>query len=82
MHISQWSKADTKWYLGVNCAKCQTPILFAVDHNDQELRPPGTGTLFLTCSIATCRHQSDYSSAKISRFQKQPEISSEAKKRK
>jgi hypothetical protein len=72
MHIYQWSKVDTKWYLGVHCRKCQAPILFALDHSDGEGQPVPAGKLLLTCPLAECRHQADYSTATVSRFQKEP----------
>ena len=71
MRITQWSKADTKWYLGVRCQKCDVPILFALDHSDGEVQPARAGKLVLTCPLAECRHQADYSKAAVSRFQKQ-----------
>ena len=72
MRISHWSKVDTKWYLGVNCRKCGAPILFALDHSDGEVQPAAAGKLLLTCPLAECRHQADYSKAKVARFQKEP----------
>ena len=71
MRISQWSKADTRWYLGVRCHKCHVPILFALDHSEGEAKPARAGKLVLTCPLAECRHRDDYSSAAVSRFQKQ-----------
>ncbi|PYS40479.1 MAG: hypothetical protein DMG14_10465 [Acidobacteria bacterium] len=79
MRISQWSKVDTKWYLGVRCQKCGTPILFALDHSEGTGQPARAGKLVLTCSLAECRHQADYSTAAVSRFQKQPPAAKEAK---
>jgi Zn-finger protein len=72
MRISQWSKTDTRWYLGVLCHQCQTPILFALDRSDGEIQPAAPGKLVLTCVKAECRHRSDYSTAAVSRFQKDP----------
>ena len=72
MRISRWSKVDTKWYLGVRCQKCQAPILFALDHSDGEVQPAPAGKLWLTCPLAECRYQADYSAAIVSRFQKEP----------
>jgi hypothetical protein len=74
MRISQWSKIDTKWYLGVRCRKCESPILFALDRSEGAVEPERAGKLFLTCARAECRHQSDYSSAPVSRFQKEPAV--------
>jgi hypothetical protein len=70
MHISQWSKVDTRWYLGVQCEKCRTPILFALDHSEGEGQPAPAARLLLTCPLEECRHQADYSGAIVSRFQK------------
>jgi hypothetical protein len=72
MRISHLSKVDTRWYLGVQCRKCGEPILFALDHSDGEVRPATAGKLVLTCLLSECRHQADYSTAMISRFQKKP----------
>ena len=72
MRISPWSKVDTKWYLGVRCRKCRAPILFALDHSDGEVQPALAGKLLLTCPLAECRHQADYSADIVSRFQKEP----------
>jgi hypothetical protein len=70
MYISQWSKTDTLWYLGVQCEKCLTPILFALDHSEGEGQPARATRLFLTCPLEECRHQADYSGVVVSRFQK------------
>jgi len=70
MYIPHWSKVDTRWYLGVPCWKCGTPILFALDHGDKQIPPAAAGKLFLTCLVAECRHQADYSKAEVLRFQK------------
>jgi hypothetical protein len=79
MRISHWSKVDTKWYLGVKCSKCDAPILFALDHSDGMTQPALARTLLLTCSLADCGHQADYSNAAVSRFQKQPLAVNDAK---
>ena len=71
MRISHWSKVDMRFYLGVKCKKCGAPILFALDHSEAESKPASSGKLVLTCSLAECRHQADYTSASVSRFQKQ-----------
>ncbi len=70
MRIAQWSKVDARWYLGVHCRKCETPILFALDHSAGEAQPPAPRKLLLTCSRAECQHRADYSNATVSRFQK------------
>jgi hypothetical protein len=70
MRIPQWSKVDARWYLGVHCLKCETPILFALDHSDGETKPAQAGKLLLTCARVECKHMADYTGAKISRFQK------------
>jgi len=76
MHISN-SKVDGRWYLGVRCRKCEAPILFALDHSDGETQPAAAGKLLLTCGRAECRHKADYSTAKVSRFQKPSPAASE-----
>ena len=79
MRISQWPKVDTKWYLGVRCRKCRTPILFALDHSEGEGNPSPAGKLVLTCGLAECRHQADYSGAAVARFQKQADAAKTTK---
>ena len=74
MNISPWPKADMRWYLGVRCRKCRTPILFALDRSDGaggSWLPVG-GKLVLTCPLEKCGHQADYTHAVVSRYQKQP----------
>jgi hypothetical protein len=79
--ISQWPKADTRWYLGVRCKKCRAPILFALDHSDGSGDgPPTAGKLVLTCALEKCRHQADYTTSAVSRFRKQPDKATEANK--
>jgi hypothetical protein len=70
MHISRWPKSDTRWYLGVRCQRCRTPILFALDRSEGETewRPPRK--LFLTCPKLKCGHQGDYTSTRVARYQK------------
>jgi hypothetical protein len=70
MRIAQWSKVDARWYLGVNCRKCEEPILFALDHSEGSVQPEPAGKLLLTCSRGECGHLADYTRAKVSRFQK------------
>ena len=77
MRIAQWSKVDARWYLGVRCRKCEAPILFALDHSEGEAQPAVAGKLLLTCSRVECRHRADYSTAKVSRFQKPPRAPNE-----
>jgi hypothetical protein len=70
VQISKWPKADTNWYLGVLCRKCQSPILFALDKSEGKQEFASIPKLVLTCSQDTCGHQADYSKARVSRFQK------------
>ena len=74
MNISRWPKADMRWYLGVRCQKCRLPILFALDRSEGSGKREtlSAGKLVLTCPLDNCRHQADYTGAKLSRFQKQP----------
>jgi hypothetical protein len=81
MRISQWSKIDTKWYLGVRCRKCESPILFGLDRSEGAVEPGPAGKLFLTCARADCRHQGDYSAAPVSRFQKETAVLNAARSR-
>ena len=77
---SHWSKDDTRWYLGVRCQKCRTPILFALDRSEQienDALPP-VAKLVLTCGVNECKHRADYTAAGVSRFQKPPIRSTQA----
>ena len=57
-------------YLGVRCEKCKTPILFALDRSQGESTYVPPARLVLTCSKVKCRHQADYSGAKIARYER------------
>lgn len=71
--LPQWPKADPRWYLGVRCQKCRTPILFALDRTEGrgDDASPSPGKLVLTCASEKCGHRADYTAASVSRFQKQ-----------
>jgi hypothetical protein len=74
----QWSRTDQRWYLGVRCRKCRSPILFAVDHSgggqsEQAL----AGMLVLTCTVEGCKHKADYTDAVVLRLQKSSPIINE-----
>jgi hypothetical protein len=70
----QWSRPEERWYLGVRCRKCHSPILFAVDHSDgiEASQTPSAGTLVLTCTIEDCKHKANYTNAVVLRLQKSP----------
>src|SRR5262245_33250073 len=73
MNISRSTRfPEVRWYLGVRCKKCRTPILFALDYSGQHGGPatPLPGKLVLTCSVEQCRHRADYSGVPIGKFQK------------
>ncbi|PYS01991.1 MAG: hypothetical protein DMG16_10655 [Acidobacteria bacterium] len=71
MHLSGHPRAANKrWYLGVLCRGCNTPILFARDFSDGRSKLAAAAKLVLTCSEPNCGHRADYTDAKISRFQK------------
>ena len=74
MKISRWSKIDTRWYLAVRCVKCESPIFFALDYGDgvEDRNSPPPEKLVLTCTLASCGHKADYTSAAIMRLQKPP----------
>jgi hypothetical protein len=74
VNVSSWPKADKQWYLGVRCRRCRVPILFAVDRSGGtgEAPAPSAGKLVLTCTHETCKHRADYTTASVSRFQKEP----------
>jgi hypothetical protein len=74
VNVSSWPKADKQWYLGVRCRRCRVPILFALDRSGGTGKPqaPSTGRLVLTCTLETCGHRADYTTAAVSRFQKEP----------
>jgi len=48
------------------------PILFALDRSEgaKEGQPLSAGRLVLTCPLDDCRHQADYTTVAVSRFQK------------
>ena len=83
MNILQWPKTDLRWYLGVHCRKCRTPILFALDRSEGtgETQTMSAGKLVLTCTRDKCKHQADYSAAAVSRFQKQPDSPAETQRK-
>ena len=73
MKFSRFPKAiDKRWYLGVLCAKCRSPILFGLDRTEGRGPFEPLATLFLTCSEAECGHRADYSAAKVAPYQKNP----------
>lgn len=63
-------KADNRWFVGVQCEFCNTPILFGLDPSggDGPINP--SVRLVLTCPEPECSRQADYSGAPVSRFQK------------
>ena len=66
MQFSRYSKSTEKrWYLGVLCARCRSPILFGLDRTEGRgpFEPPMK--LFLTCNEAQCGHRADYSGATV-----------------
>jgi hypothetical protein len=71
---TSWPRPDERWYLGVSCRKCRSPILFAVDYSEgvQDRRAPPPDILVLTCNANACRHKADYTGAAVSRLQKSP----------
>ena len=73
VNVSRWPKAQDRWYLGVRCRKCRTPILFALDRTEGVGgdQPVLAGKLVLTCTLDTCRYQADYTAAAVTRFRKQ-----------
>src|SRR5262249_8575895 len=74
VNVSSWPKADKQWYLGVRCQRCRLPILFAIDRSggSGKVQAPSGGRLVLTCTQETCKHRADYTTAAVSRFQKDP----------
>jgi hypothetical protein len=81
VNVSSWPKADKQWYLGVRCRRCRVPILFAVDRSGGigKAEAPSAGRLVLTCTLETCRHRADYTTAAVARFQKEPVKPNETK---
>jgi RNase P subunit RPR2 len=74
----QWSRTDQRWYLGVHCRECRSPILFAVDHSDGvESQQAPAGMLVLTCTVEGCKHRADYTDAVVLRLQKSSPIINE-----
>src|SRR5262249_49767005 len=81
MHLSGHPRSlEKRWYLGVLCRTCKTPILFARDFSDGKGDRPSAGKLVLTCGEPECRRSADYSNAKISRFQKSSPLSKTSSK--
>jgi hypothetical protein len=81
MHLSGHPRSlEKRWYLGVLCRTCKTPILFARDFSDGKGDRPSAGKLVLTCGEPECRRSADYSNAKISRFQKSATLSKPSSK--
>jgi hypothetical protein len=78
MKISRWSKVDLRWYLAVSCAKCQSPIFFALDYGDgvEDRNSPPPEKLVLTCPLVGCGHRADYTATAILRMQKQQPVAS------
>jgi len=75
---TSWSRTDQRWYLGVRCRKCRSPILFAVDHSDGGQNQQAlAGTLVLTCTVEGCKHKADYTDAAVLRLQKSAPIINE-----
>ena len=73
MNISAWPKEQARWYFGVRCKKCHSPILFALDRQQGAGAPPiSAAKLVLTCELENCGYQADYTAAAVSRYQKQP----------
>ena len=72
--FSRWHHPEPRWYLGVCCNRCQSPILFALDHTDEaEDRPqPTTAKLVLTCTREGCGHKADYTAAAVLRLLRLP----------
>jgi hypothetical protein len=68
IRITQWSTVNAKWYLGVRCHKCGSPILFALDRSGAESGPAPARRLVLTCAPAGCRHQTDCTTPPVARF--------------
>ena len=70
----QWSRTDQRWYLGVRCRKCHSPILFAVDNSDgiQSTQTQPSTMLVLTCALDECKHKADYTGSVVLRLQKSP----------
>lgn len=71
MNLTRPRKNDTRWYLGVRCQRCRTPILFGLDHSEGGREAlPTSRKLLLTCSLDKCRYRADYTAEKVLRFQK------------
>src|SRR4029434_4807817 len=60
----------TRWYFGVKCRKCATPILFGQDRSEGKTPFTGAAKLLLTCSKPSCSHRADYSVDQVSRFRR------------
>ena len=72
--FSRWHHSEPRWYLGVRCNRCQSPILFALDHMDEadDSPKPTTARLVLTCTHEGCGHKADYTAADVLRILRPP----------
>jgi hypothetical protein len=61
---------DRRWYLGVLCEHCDSPILFSLDRSEGHGEARPCVKLVLTCSQPDCQRKADYSGAEVSRYQK------------
>lgn len=61
---------DDRWYLGVLCEHCASPILFSLDRSEGNSPVSRFVKLVLTCTKAECGGRGDYSGATVSRYRK------------
>ena len=78
---SSWSRTDTRWYLAVRCQKCKLPIIFGLDHSEGAKESLPAAKLVLTCAVDNCKYKADYTAASVFRFQKQPVVANEDRRK-
>ena len=61
---------DKRWYVGVVCEYCRSPILFGLDRSEGYGPLGKCLRLVLTCVGPQCARQADYSGAPVLRYQK------------
>jgi len=77
-----WRSSNTKdprWYLGVPCRYCKSPILFGLDRSEGHAPASPSLKLVLTCPDPECGRQADYSSTSVSRYQKNNDVAKRTK---
>lgn len=51
--------AESRYFHGVNCAKCHTPLFFAASATGRDTLAPAA-PLVIRCTRPDCNHEEDY----------------------